>query len=40
LQPGSQALLAAGAHVLIESVAQLPLAIERIEQRIAQGEMP
>jgi phosphonoacetaldehyde hydrolase len=33
-------LLAAGAHEVIDSVADLPDAIARIEQRMALGETP
>jgi phosphonoacetaldehyde hydrolase len=36
----SAVLLAAGAHEVIDSVAELPLAIARIEQRMAMGETP
>jgi phosphonoacetaldehyde hydrolase len=36
----SALLLAAGAHEVIDSVAELPDAIARIEQRMALGETP
>jgi phosphonoacetaldehyde hydrolase len=36
----SAVLQAAGAHEVIDSVAELPLAIARIEQRMAMGETP
>jgi phosphonoacetaldehyde hydrolase len=36
----SAQLVAAGAHEVIDSVADLPDAIARIEQRISQGETP
>ena len=40
LGPAVAQLQAAGAHEVIDSVADLPLAIARIEHRIAQGEAP
>lgn len=40
LIPAAAQLQGAGAHEVIDSVAQLPLAIARIEQRMAQGETP
>jgi phosphonoacetaldehyde hydrolase len=33
-------LTAAGAHLVIDSIADLPWAVERIEARLAQGEQP
>lgn len=40
LVPAVAKLQAAGAHEVIDSVADLPLAISRIELRIAQGQTP
>jgi phosphonoacetaldehyde hydrolase len=40
LLPAVQQLQLAGAHEVIDSVADLPQAIARIEQRMAQGETP
>ncbi len=40
LIPAMAQLQAAGAHEVIDSVADLPLAITRIEYRMAQGEAP
>jgi phosphonoacetaldehyde hydrolase len=40
LLPAVDLLKTAGAHEVIDSVADLPLAIARIENRIAQGETP
>lgn len=40
LVPAVSQLQAAGAHEVIDSVADLPLAIGRIEHRISQGESP
>jgi len=40
LIPAVSLLQAAGAHEVINSVADLPFAIARIENRMAQGEKP
>jgi hypothetical protein len=40
LLPAVQQLQLAGAHEVIDSVADLPQAIARIEQRMANGETP
>jgi phosphonoacetaldehyde hydrolase len=40
LKQGRQALIAAGAHYVIDTVADLPDLIPKIEQRLAAGERP
>jgi phosphonoacetaldehyde hydrolase len=40
LVPAVASLHAAGAHEVVDSVADLPMAISRIESRIAQGQTP
>jgi phosphonoacetaldehyde hydrolase len=40
LKQGRQALIAAGAHYVIDTVADLPELIPKIEQRLAAGERP